>query len=271
MMTPSTRTTLATLALFCALAACSRGPAGPESYEEAMRPVSELWTLSRYGEVFARCEHAFRHGEKEGQGRAVIALDCLAESAARQAKPERALPYFDKFFRDDRKQLEQAGASYRLANNHGVLLVESGKREQGIARLREAFDAVADEPPNVFRSNSASPRAMVVKNLARAYYGMASEPAVRAWVQEQGEWYRQYMQASAPVGQVKVGPASALEALVIIGRRQANLNTPAWEEQIREWEPLEESIVAHTPSSARTCEKVPPGLEACLRELKAPL
>jgi tetratricopeptide (TPR) repeat protein len=258
------------IALAAALGACSRGPGGPASYDEAMRPVSGLWTLSRWGEVFALCEHAFRHGEKDGQGRAVLALDCLGESSARQGKPERALPYFNKFFKDDRKQLEQVDARARLANNHGVLLIESGKREEGLARLREAFEAVEDEPVNVFSASYASSRAMVVKNLARAYYDRASEPTVRSWVREQGEWYRDYMQVNAPVGRVKVGPAAALEALVAIGRRQANPDTPAWEAQIREWEPLEDAIVSHTPTSARACETSPTGLEVCLRELKPP-
>lgn len=259
------------LALAALLGACGRGHTAPASWEEAMQPLHELWTLSRWNAVFALCEHAFRYGERDGQGRAVLALDCLAESSARQGKPERALPYFDKFFKEDRKQLQQVDALFRLANNHGVLLIESGKREAGIARLQEAFEAIADEPYSPSRRNFASPRAMIVKNLARAWYDRASEPNVKAWVEEQGEWYRDYMERSQHTGQIAVGSSAALEALVVIGRRQANLNTPAWEAQIREWEPLEERIVAQMPNNARTCEGNAISLEVCLRELKSPL
>ena len=270
-MALSIRTILVVLAAAATVGACSRTPAGPANWSEAMAPVRNLWTLSKWSEVFNVCEKAFPLGEKEGQGRGVMALDCLAEAAARQGKPEKALPHYEKFFNDGAAQLQQVDATYRIANNHGVLLVEAGKREAGIARLRQALEAVTDDDVPPGGRNFGMPRALIVKNLARAYYDRASEPQVRAWVVEQGEWFRDYIESRKRGGPYAVGAGGALEALVAIGRRQANLDTPAWEALLREWEPVEERLYTQNPTLLRTCETNAINLEVCLLEVKSPL
>lgn len=70
-----------------------------------------------------------------------------------------------------------------------------------------------------------------------------------------------------------MGAASAMQALVEIGRRQASTDTPAWEARIREWEPLEEAVAATHPGLARVCESNPlptTMMEGCMREVAPP-
>lgn len=266
---------LALICLALAIAGCGRGPAAPaypKDYQDAQKQIAGLWALNRWQPVFAACEAAFRNADQErNAGRAIWAMECLAESASRLGKPALALPHYERLFAAYAANLRTASGRHRLANNHGVLLIEGGQREKGIARLREAMGAHADSPYHIDSGFSAPARALMVRNLARALYGSASDPAVREWVDEQGEYYRATMERNRQAVHLGMGSAAALDALSTIGRRQANVKTPAWDAMVREWEPLEEEIARDAPQKVRACENLPLRdvmMEVCMLELK---
>ncbi len=140
--------------------------------------------------------------------------------------------------------------------------------------LRDALEVYAGTPYHIGSQHSFPARAMIVKNLARAWYDTASDPEARAWVREQGADFLEQMQGNERSVHLRMGAASAMDALVLIGRRQANTDTPAWEAVAREWEPLEAEIDARSPHLARGCENLPLReilLEVCMRELAPPV
>jgi tetratricopeptide (TPR) repeat protein len=268
---------LAAIALAAAvLASCGRAPAPPAepaSHEEAMKLASSKWELNRWSEVFAACDAAFRYADRAGGDGAITAVDCAAESALRMGKPELALPHYARLFEAWPERLRTASGRQRLANNYGVLLIERGRRAEGIARLEWAMEAYAGTSYGITGYGSFPARTMIVKNLARAYYDTAGDPAIRAWVREQGEMLRSHMEGGTRGAHLGMGASSALHALVVIGRRQANTDTPAWEEKVREWEPVEAEIAARHPNLAQVCESIPlrtTMMETCMRELAPP-
>jgi hypothetical protein len=143
-----------------------------------------------------------------------------------------------------------------------------------VAKLRGVLDDLADpNRPGEFWSGDTA-RAIVVKNLARTYYESASDPEVRAWVEQQAAWYLEYMEQHAGNAGSGVGSAAALDALSLVGKRQANTSTPAWDAAAREWEALEERVTSYEPLKAKICDRQPLGdiqMDLCMHELKPPV
>jgi tetratricopeptide (TPR) repeat protein len=255
------------------LAACSRGPAPPAepaSFDEAMKLASTRWERGRWSEVFAACDKAFAYADRAGESGVLLAADCVAEAALRMGKPELAIPHYERVFAAHEERLRTAGNRVRLANNYGVLLIERGRREEGIESLEWALQAWAGTTWSSSGRWSFPARAMVVRNLARAYYGKASDPAVRAWVHEQGTSLHEYMTRNAAAPHLSMGGTAALEALATIGKRQANTDTPAWDAMVAGREPVEAGIVATHPRLGVVCEAIPlrtTMLDTCMREL----
>lgn len=262
--------------MMVALTACGRappGPAEPASYHEAMTIAAKQWALNRWSEAFAACDRAFRYADREGDAKAIGAAECVGEAAARMGRPELALPHLERLFEAHAERLRMASGRHRLANNLGVLLVRAGRREQGIAVLREALEVYAGTPYHIGAWHSFPARAMIVKNLARAWHDSASDREARAWVRQQGAEFLAHMETHAGSVNLSMGASSALDALALIGRRQALVETPAWEAKAREWEPLEAAIDERSPQLARGCENIALRevfLEACMRELPPP-
>jgi len=258
------------------VSACSRapsGPAEPANYHEAMALAGKQWALNRWSEVFAACDRAFKYADREADAQVIGAAECTGEAAARMGKPELALAHLERLFEAYAERLRMASGRHRLANNLGVLLVRAGRREQGIAVFRDALEVYAGTPYNIGGWQSFPARAMIVKNLARAWYESASDPEARAWVREQGAAFVEHMQTHAGSVHLSMGASSALDALSRIGRRQAITDTPVWEAKAREWEPLEAEIDARSPQLARGCENLAlreAFLEVCMRELEPP-
>lgn len=267
---------IALLAAAAAIGGCGRGPAttpGPANFQDAMAEASRQFQLNRWQEAFAACDAAFRHADRAGAAGVVTATDCAAVAAARLGRPALALPHHERLFAAHAERLRNASGRHRLANNFGVLLVEAGRRQEGIERLEWALEAYAGTPYHIAAYGAFPARATVVKNLARAYYETASDPAVRAWVPEQASWLQEHMTRNRNGVNLSMGAASALDALAAIGRRQANTDTPAWEALVREWEPLEEEIATAHPALAAACESVEirgTVIAACMRELPQP-
>jgi len=264
------------MALAALLAACGRGPtapAEPANFDEAMKLASTKWELHRWGEVFAACDTAFRYADRSGSRRAIVAADCAAEAAARMGKPELGLPHYQRIVEVHGESLRTHSGGQRIANNLGVLLIERGRRDEGVARLEWALETYSGIPYASTFGRSFTTRATLVKNLARAYYETASRPAVRAWVHEQGTMLRDHMALNARSAHLAMGGSAALDALAAIGRRQADMDTPAWEAQARAHEPLEADIEARQPNLAQACEDIPlrtTVMQACMRELAPP-
>lgn len=236
-----------------------------------MTLASKAWELNRWSEVFAACEKAFALAEKERGAGMVRATECATEAAARAGRPAIALPLLERLANTHPERLRTANGRQRLANNHGVLLIEQGRKAEGIERLTWALREFEGADYVTSGHGSFAIRAAIVKNLARAYYDTAGDPDVRAWVRDQGALLLDYMDPKVRGAQFAMGASAALHALVIIGRRQANTDTPAWEARIREWEPLEDEIAARHPDMARACELVPlrtTMMETCLREVR---
>jgi hypothetical protein len=267
---------IALLAAAAMTGGCGRGPAparGPATFEEAMAEASRQFQLNRWQEAFTACDIAFKHADRAGTTGVITATDCAAVAAARLGRPGLALPHHERLFAAHAERLRNASGRHRLANNFGVLLIEAGRRQEGIARLEWAMEAYAGTPYHIAAYGAFPARAMVVKNLARAWYETASDPAVRAWVQEQGTWLQEHMDRNRNGVNLSMGASSALDAVATIGRRQANTDTPAWEARVREWEPLEEGIAATNPGLAAACESVEirgTVIAACMRELPPP-
>ncbi len=273
-MTGPMRMGMAALAALAALlAACGRGPpapAEPASFDEAMKLASTKWELHRWSEVFAACDAAFRYADRGGERRAILAGDCAAEAAARMGKPELGLPHYQRIVEVHGESLRTHSGGQRVANNLGVLLIERGRRDEGIARLEWAAETYTGIPYASTFGRTFTTRATIVKNLARAYYETASRPEVRAWVHEQGTMLRDHLELNAGSAHLAMGGSSALDALATIGRRQADMDTPAWEAQARAREPLEADIAATQPHLMQACEDIPlrtTVMQACMREL----
>lgn len=266
----------ACLAIALFAAACGRGPAAPAapaSYPEAMDQAAKAWRQNRFGEVFAACEMAFRYADRDGDSKAIGAAECVTESAARMGKPELALPHLERLFEAHAERLMVASNRHRLANNRGVLLIRKGHRDQGIAVLREALEVYAGTPYHIGSRHSFPARAMIVKNLARAWYESASDPEARAWAREQGADFLRQMEGQENSVHLRMGASSAMYSLALIGRRQALTETPAWEAVARRWEPLEAGIDARSPYLARGCTDVALReilFQACMLELEGP-
>lgn len=264
---------LPAVAFLLALAGCGREaapPASPATYDEAMTQASRHWELNHWNDAFAACDHAFRLADRAGDGKVIWAVECAAEAAYQMGRPELALPHYGRLFEGYPEKVRTAAGRSRLANNFGVLLVERGRKPEGIERLEWAMQAYEGTTYQVTGHRSFPARAMLVKNLARAYYDTASELAVRAWVREQGAMLHDHMAGGTQGVHLAMGASAALEALADIGRRQANTDTPAWDARIREWEPVEEEIAATHPNLARVCETIPlrtTMMESCMREL----
>jgi hypothetical protein len=255
---------------------CSRSPAtpaAPTNYGEAMTVASAQLALNHWSEVFAACDLAFKYADREGDARVVSATECVGESAARMGRPALALPHHERLFGAYEERLRYSSGRHRLANNYGVLLIRQGRREQGMAVLRDAMQVYAGTPYHIGSWSSFPARAMIVKNLARAWYGTASDPEAREWVREQGAAFLAHMEAHEGSVHLSMGASAAMRALVEIGRRQALAETPAWEAAASAWEPLEAQIDARSPQLARGCENLPLRellLEVCMRELEPP-
>ncbi|MBL0143478.1 MAG: hypothetical protein IPP91_15530 [Betaproteobacteria bacterium] len=266
----------ASLAIAAALAGCGKGPAAPAApanYGEAMILAAKQLALNRWSDVFAACDLAFKYADRDGDTKVIPAAECVGESAARMGKPGLALPHLQRLFQAYPGMLRASSGRHRLANNDGVLLIEQGRREQGIAVLRDALEVYAGSPYYLGASRSFPARAMLVKNLARAWYETASDPEARAWVREQGAAFLEHMERNERGVHLSMGASSAMRALVEIGRRQALPETPAWEAMANAWEPLEAEIDAQNPQIARGCETLPLRellLEVCMRELSPP-
>lgn len=275
-MRPPFLALLAFLVIAVLAAACGRGPAAtaaPASYSEAMDQAAKAWMKNRFSEVFAACEMAFRYADREGDSKAIGAAECVSESAARMGKPELALPHIERLFEAHAERLMVASNRHRLANNRGVLLIRKGHRDQGIAVLREALEVYAGTPYHIGSWHSFPARAMIVKNLARAWYESASDPEARTWVREQGADFLRQMEGQEGSVHLRMGASSAMYSLALIGRRQALSETPAWEAVARAWEPLEAGIDSRSPYLARGCGDVALReilFQACMLELEGP-
>lgn len=260
---------LPALGLLALLAGCSPPP--PESL---LAKAGTAMFQQRWADAFKLCDGAFQGADKAGNSVAAIAAaECAAHAAAETGKPADALPHYTKLFAAHASTLPPE-ARMRLAANHGVTLVGAGKREQGIAQLREALDTWWEPASASGKWSPNTARAILVKNLARAYYDRASEPAVRAWVQEQADWYLDYKDRHRDSLGDGMGFAASFEALSAIGKRQANTGTPEWDAVIREWEAQEQSAIAHSYNKGQACDAIGYGeysIHLCLRELKAPV
>jgi hypothetical protein len=266
----------ALMALAALLSACGRGPpapAEPANFDEAMKLASTKWETRRWSEVFAACDTAFRHADRTASRRAIVAADCAAEAAARMGRPELGLPHYQRIVEVHGESLRTHSGGQRVANNLGVLLIERGRRDEGIARLEWALETYTGIPYASTFGRAFTTRATIVKNLARAYYATASRPEIRAWVQEQGTMLQEHMARNAGSAHLAMGGSSALDALSAIGRRQANVDTPAWDAQARAAEPVEASVAATQPHLAQACEDIPlrtTVMQVCMRELAPP-
>ena len=263
-------------ALAALLAACGSGPPAPSepaNFDEAMKLASTKWEGHRWGEVFAACDTAFRYADRTGSRRAIVAADCAAEAASRMGKPELGLPHYQRIVEVHGESLRTHSGGQRVANNLGVLLIGRGRRDEGVTHLEWALETYTGIPYSSTFGRAFTTRATIVRNLARAYYGTASRPEVRAWVQEQGTMLHEHMARNAGSAHLAMGGSAALDALAAIGRRQANVDTPAWEAQARASEPLEADIAAAQPHLMRACEDIPlrtTVMQACMRELAPP-
>ena len=136
----------AAVAIAASMAGCSRSPdpqAAPANYEQAMTQASMHWELNRWSEAFAACDQAFRYADRMNDDKAIRAVECAAEAASRMGRPELALPHYGRLFEAYPEKLRTASGRHRLANNYGVLLIERGRRAEGIARLEWAMEAYA--------------------------------------------------------------------------------------------------------------------------------
>ena len=136
-------------ALAALLAACGReppAPAEPADFDEAMKLASTKWEGHRWGEVFAACDTAFRYADRTGSRRAIVAADCAAEAASRMGKPELGLPHYQRIVEVRGESLRTHSGGQRVANNLGVLLIERGRRDEGVARLEWALETYTGIP-----------------------------------------------------------------------------------------------------------------------------
>ncbi len=262
------RTALSPLVLVVLLAGCSPPP--PESL---LAKAGTAMFQQRWVEAFKLCDGAFQAADKAGNSAAAIAAaECAAHAAAESGKPADALPHYARLFAAHDATLPVL-ARMRLVANHGVTLIEAGKREAGIAQLRQALDKDLPSSAEGGRWSPDTARAILVKNLARAYYDRASEPAVRAWVQEQADWFMEFSERHARASGGGIGFAAAFEAVSAVGRRQANTATPEWDAVIRQWEANEQAVIGHSYDKGKVCESIAYSeysIYFCLRELKAP-
>lgn len=253
------------------LAGCGKKNAAvlPDSWEVSLARAGEAWIAKDTPRTWTLCENAFTIASKARKlDPSLTALDCLGEVAAKQGDARKALPFYAKFLADHGKALDTHAARFRVRNNHAVLLFESGKTDEGVAQLREVLADAESGTINypVFLT--------LVRNLALAWYGSASGPDAKAWVNETGTWLEEKL-GTDPAHRIAThrGSTKALDALIAIGERQANEATPRWRRIVEVTRSREEDLEKHDPTWRRLCETTKLGeigFVACIRELSPP-
>ncbi len=265
------------LAASLLVVACGRKNANvlPDSWEVSLARAGDAWIAKDWARTWTLCENAFAIASKaRKQEPTLVSLDCLGETAVKQGQAAKALPFYTKFLADQGSAMDRHTARHRIRNNHAVLLFESGKRDEGIAALRETL-AAADESGTGITGPQGYPVYMtMVRNLAIAWYGAASSAEARAWVSDIGGWLQERIEPDPPnrIAQYR-GGARALEALIAIGERQALEATPQWRHLVEATKGREEELEKHDPMWRRLCETAKMGeigFVACLRELSGP-
>ena len=250
------------------LASCGKKPVSvlPDSWEVSLARAGEAWIAKDWARTWALCENAFTiAGKKKELAPSLNALDCLGETAVKQDQATRALPYYAKFLADHAGAMATHTARFRIRNNHGALLHESGKQDEAVTALRDAVAAAESGPINypVFLT--------LVRNLAIAWYGSASSPEAKEWVRETGAWLEGKLEPDAAIRiSGHRGATRAFEALIAIGERQAHDATPKWRRLVGETRGLEEELEKQDPMWRRICETIKLGeigMVACMREL----
>ena len=265
------RLLLAVVLLPIALSGCGKKNAAvlPDSWEVSLARAGEAWIAKDMPRAWALCENAFAIASKASKlDPALTSLDCLGEVAVKQGEATKSLPFAAKFIADHGRALETHTARFRVRNNHAVLLFESGKPDEAVARFREVVADAESGTINfpVFLT--------LVRNLALAWYGSASSPEAKAWVSETGAWLEERL-GPDPAFRIAAhrGSTKALEALIAIGERQAHEATPRWRRIVEVTRGKEEDLEKHDPTWRRLCETNKLGeigFVACIRELSAP-
>ena len=251
------------------LAGCGRKPQAvlPDSWEVSLARAGEAWIAKDWARTWALCENGFAIASKERKlDPALLALDCLGETAVKQEQPAKALPSYTRFLADHGGAMEGHAARFRVRNNHAVLLQLSGRSDEAVAGLRETLAAAESPGPINYPVYLA-----IARNLAIAWYGAASSAEAKAWVVDTGTWIQEYLEPD-PASRVARhrGSTRALEALIAIRERQALERTPRWRRLVEATGPREEDLDRHDPMWRRLCETIrlgEIGLVACLREL----
>jgi hypothetical protein len=260
---------IALLFALALIAGCGKKNAAvlPDSWEVSLARAGDAWIAKDLARTWTLCENAFAIAGKQGKlAPSLNALDCLGETAVKQGQAVKALPFYTKFLADHRAAMATHTARFRVRNNHAVLLHESGKLDEAIAGLREVVAAAEDPGPINYPVYFT-----LARNLAIAWYGAASSPEAKAWVNETGIWLQEKLEPD-PAGRIGSyrGATRALEALIAIGERQANGATPQWRQIVEQVRAIEEEREKQDPLWRRLCETIKLGeigLVACLREL----
>jgi hypothetical protein len=208
-------------------AGCSRKPPPPPppaTSEAAMKASDDPFTRGEWGKVFALCELAVELADKEGKGgRALWALECMQDAAARMVPAPSTLKASEIAIRKYWPSLQGSGGRHRLPNNYAVMLYAAGRKAEAATVLSETIDAYTGS--SLHSSGDFRARVVMVRNLARAVMDTPYDPNAEWLVREALPELeaRLVPERYGLHGNLGVGDAMAAIALLIEKRGAATL------------------------------------------------
>lgn len=253
------------------LAACD-SLFGPKTFEEAMQSARAAYEAKDLAKASRLCQRALELADKVGNGfKAISALDCIADAAFRQGEPARALPAFATVIGTYDEMLKGTNVRFRIRNNHGVALHQSGKKAEGIKALEEALDAWEGTPYATTAYGSFPQRMLIVANLARAAVE-APDGAVAARLSgDIADEIAEKVTANAGSVQFLIGATGALDAIATLaGKRGERARAGELAAMADELRAAEIDLLARHPRMKPECEQVGArgaNLESCFQKV----
>lgn len=139
------------------------------SWEDVDGAAAKHYAAGQVDKVVTDCTQALEIADKVGNGgRALAALDCIAEMSRKTGRPELALPHYAKVLGPYEKDLRHAYGRFRIRNNYAAALFAAGKKAEAISSLFETIDTWGGTTYSVGAPDAFTVRMLLVRNLAKA-------------------------------------------------------------------------------------------------------
>ncbi len=255
-MTPrSLRAPGLALAVLALAAGCGKF-GGPKTYEEAMKAGKESYAAGDIKKTYEMCGRALEIADKLGNGsRAIWALECQADTAARIGKAASTLPAYAKVIGTYPKDLANTVSRFRLRNDYAMALYAAGKDDQAIAVLGEALTVY--KGTGRAGGDTVWERMHLVRNLAKIYAKQGASAASAAFALEWADEIEANVARNGNAYGLRLGSGAALEALAdLISVNNDPGRAAATRAVATEQKEGEAEYLAANPKAANRCHSI---------------